>query len=81
MPEAGDKRYSNSYDVFIRGEEIISGAQRIHEPKLLEGIVLLYYMSVASTWPAYGSAAGEYEALRALICVAIQPNQAQSTDY
>lgn len=37
MPELEDNRYSNSYDVFIRGEEIISGAQRIHDPKLLEG--------------------------------------------
>lgn len=37
MPDPEDPRYSNSYDVFIRGEEIISGAQRIHDPKLLEG--------------------------------------------
>ena len=29
-------KLSNSYDVFIRGQEIISGAQRIHEPALLE---------------------------------------------
>ncbi|MCO5576725.1 hypothetical protein L7F22_030542 [Adiantum nelumboides] len=27
--------YSNSFDVFIRGEEIISGAQRVHDPELL----------------------------------------------
>lgn len=26
---------SNSYDFFMRGEEILSGAQRIHDPKLL----------------------------------------------
>lgn len=26
---------SNSYDMFMRGEEILSGAQRIHEPQLL----------------------------------------------
>jgi hypothetical protein len=26
---------SNSYDFFMRGEEILSGAQRIHEPRLL----------------------------------------------
>ncbi|KAE9606356.1 putative aspartate--tRNA ligase [Lupinus albus] len=30
------KEYSNSFDVFIRGEEIISGAQRVHKPDLLE---------------------------------------------
>lgn len=35
MPCADDANYSNSYDVFIRGEEIISGAQRVHDPELL----------------------------------------------
>jgi aspartyl-tRNA synthetase len=35
MPCPEDPRYSNSFDIFIRGEEIISGAQRIHDPKLL----------------------------------------------
>jgi aspartyl-tRNA synthetase len=35
MPAPDDARYSNSYDVFLRGEEITSGAQRIHEPELL----------------------------------------------
>lgn len=37
MPCPDDPRYSNSFDVFIRGEEIISGAQRIHEHELLTG--------------------------------------------
>ena len=31
-----DPNITNSYDVFIRGEEIISGAQRIHDPEYLE---------------------------------------------
>jgi len=35
MPDPKDKRYSNSYDFFMRGEEILSGAQRIHDPELL----------------------------------------------
>lgn len=35
MPDPEDPRYSNAYDFFMRGEEILSGAQRIHEPKLL----------------------------------------------
>jgi aspartyl-tRNA synthetase len=35
MPCPKDPRYSNSYDVFVRGEEITSGAQRIHDVKLL----------------------------------------------
>ncbi|KAK7200646.1 aspartyl-tRNA synthetase [Novymonas esmeraldas] len=30
-----DSRFTNSYDMFIRGEEISSGAQRIHDPELL----------------------------------------------
>jgi aspartyl-tRNA synthetase len=32
MPNAENKLYSNSYDLFIRGQEICSGAQRCHEP-------------------------------------------------
>lgn len=35
MPCPDDPAYSNSFDIFIRGEEIISGAQRIHDAKLL----------------------------------------------
>lgn len=35
MPDPEDDRYSASFDVFIRGEEIISGAQRIHDADLL----------------------------------------------
>ncbi|KAF9596400.1 hypothetical protein IFM89_010664 [Coptis chinensis] len=36
MPSYDDPAYSNSFDVFIRGEEIISGAQRVHVPEFLE---------------------------------------------
>ena len=35
MPDPADPAWSNSFDVFIRGEEIISGAQRIHDPAML----------------------------------------------
>ncbi|XP_059460896.1 aspartate--tRNA ligase 2, cytoplasmic-like [Corylus avellana] len=35
MPCYDNPAYSNSFDVFIRGEEIISGAQRVHVPELL----------------------------------------------
>ncbi|KAK9481330.1 aspartyl-tRNA synthetase [Lipomyces japonicus] len=35
MPDAEDPNYSNSFDFFMRGEEILSGAQRIHDPELL----------------------------------------------
>jgi len=34
MPDPDDPKYSNSYDMFMRGEEILSGAQRIHDPKV-----------------------------------------------
>ncbi len=32
MPDPEEPRYSNSFDVFLRGEEIISGGQRVHDP-------------------------------------------------
>eukprot|EP00475_Leptophrys_vorax_P029037 TRINITY_DN4234_c0_g1_i1.p1 TRINITY_DN4234_c0_g1~~TRINITY_DN4234_c0_g1_i1.p1 ORF type:complete len:537 (-),score=163.86 TRINITY_DN4234_c0_g1_i1:64-1674(-) len=35
MPNAEDPSLSNSYDVFIRGEEVTSGAQRVHDADLL----------------------------------------------
>lgn len=31
-----DPNFTCSYDFFMRGEEILSGAQRIHDPVLLE---------------------------------------------
>lgn len=35
MPSPDDPTTSNSYDLFIRGEEIVSGAQRVHDVNLL----------------------------------------------
>lgn len=35
MPDPEDPTLSNSYDFFMRGEEILSGAQRIHDAALL----------------------------------------------
>ncbi|KAI3894383.1 hypothetical protein MKW92_040505 [Papaver armeniacum] len=35
MPAYDNPEYSNSFDVFMRGEEIISGSQRVHQPELL----------------------------------------------
>ncbi|KAH0569909.1 Aspartyl-tRNA synthetase [Spironucleus salmonicida] len=35
MPDSQDENYSNSYDMFIRGQEICSGAQRIHNAEFL----------------------------------------------
>lgn len=36
MVDPNDGNYSNSYDLFMRGEEIVSGAQRIHDVELLK---------------------------------------------
>jgi len=36
MPCPENPKLSNSYDFFIRGQEILSGAQRVHDPDLLE---------------------------------------------
>ena len=36
MPDPDDDRFSNSYDMFIRGLEICSGAQRCHDAELVE---------------------------------------------
>jgi len=35
MADPKDPAWSNSYDIFIRGEEVTSGAQRIHDSKML----------------------------------------------
>lgn len=35
MPDPQNPELSNSYDIFIRGEEVTSGAQRIHDPQML----------------------------------------------
>ncbi|KAK3106244.1 hypothetical protein FSP39_015912 [Pinctada imbricata] len=35
MPDPNNPKYSNSYDMFMRGEEILSGAQRVHDPEFL----------------------------------------------
>ena len=35
MPDPNDDNFTNSFDAFIRGEEVLSGAQRIHDYDLL----------------------------------------------
>lgn len=35
MPDPADALVSNSYDFFMRGEEILSGAQRVHDATFL----------------------------------------------
>ncbi|KMU86395.1 aspartyl-tRNA synthetase [Coccidioides immitis H538.4] len=36
MPDPNDNRFTNAYDIFVRGQEIVSGGQRIHNPIMLE---------------------------------------------
>ncbi|KAL1992499.1 hypothetical protein VTN49DRAFT_4531 [Thermomyces lanuginosus] len=36
MPDPGDSRFTNSFDIFVRGQEIVSGGQRIHDAAMLE---------------------------------------------
>eukprot|EP00928_Gymnodinium_smaydae_P054817 TRINITY_DN38520_c0_g1_i1.p2 TRINITY_DN38520_c0_g1~~TRINITY_DN38520_c0_g1_i1.p2 ORF type:complete len:768 (-),score=244.02 TRINITY_DN38520_c0_g1_i1:98-2401(-) len=36
MQDPKDPRWANAYDFFLRGEEITSGAQRIHDPTMLQ---------------------------------------------
>lgn len=39
MPSPADSKRSNSYDIFLRGREICSGAQRVHDSNLLVDIM------------------------------------------
>lgn len=39
MPDPENPLYSNSYDFFMRGEEIMSGAQRVHDTELLKKVM------------------------------------------
>ncbi|KUJ09964.1 putative aspartyl-tRNA synthetase, cytoplasmic [Mollisia scopiformis] len=36
MPDPTDDRITNSFDIFMRGQEILTGGQRIHDAKFLE---------------------------------------------
>lgn len=36
MPDPDDPKLSNSFDIFVRGEEILSGGQRLHSAEELE---------------------------------------------
>ncbi|KFY16359.1 hypothetical protein V492_01401 [Pseudogymnoascus sp. VKM F-4246] len=36
MPDPGNENFTNSFDIFIRGQEILSGGQRIHDAGCLE---------------------------------------------
>ncbi len=52
------EQYSNSYDMFMRGEEILSGAQRIHDADFLterarhHGVGKWRHQQLLSYWSA-----------------------------
>ena len=46
MPCPHNPKLSNSYDFFIRGQEIVSGAQRIHDADLLEASAVAKGISI-----------------------------------
>eukprot|EP00158_Paraphelidium_tribonemae_P002558 Partr_v1_DN25468_c0_g1_i1_m53747 putative Aspartyl-tRNA synthetase len=51
MPDAKDPNYSNSYDFFMRGQEILSGAQRIHDPDMLSARAEAHGIDVKTIQP------------------------------
>jgi len=53
MPAPDDPDYSNSYDIFLRGEEICSGAQRIHDPGMLEEAIAAKGVAVGPALSTY----------------------------
>lgn len=53
MPDPEDKRFSNSYDMFLRGQEICSGAQRCHDIEILQTILKEKGVEPGDTLNAY----------------------------
>ncbi|KAI7865559.1 hypothetical protein BDF14DRAFT_1823102 [Spinellus fusiger] len=51
MPDPENPEYSNSYDFFMRGEEILSGAQRIHDSDFLAERAKIHGIDVSSIQP------------------------------
>lgn len=66
MPSAVNPAWSNSYDLFIRGQEICSGAQRCHDPVRLSvfasllGIYYIYRGSVVGESVPFLCCLGDY---------------------
>merc|ERR1719253_1685427 len=56
MPDPDDARFSNSYDMFLRGQEICSGAQRCHDPDLVAELLAQRGLEVAGSLEPYVAA-------------------------
>eukprot|EP01133_Synstelium_polycarpum_P016373 gene16373-19482_t len=48
MPDPANPLLANAYDLFMRGEEICSGAQRIHDAKMLEDSARAHGINIES---------------------------------
>ena len=48
MPDPQDESVTNSFDIFLRGQEILTGGQRIHHPNFLEKKMLAQGVDLAS---------------------------------
>eukprot|EP01102_Stenamoeba_stenopodia_P012445 TRINITY_DN3941_c0_g1_i1.p1 TRINITY_DN3941_c0_g1~~TRINITY_DN3941_c0_g1_i1.p1 ORF type:complete len:607 (+),score=209.55 TRINITY_DN3941_c0_g1_i1:94-1821(+) len=48
MPDPENPNYSNAYDIFLRGQEIVSGGQRIHDPEMLTKRAIAKGVSIPS---------------------------------
>ena len=53
LTDVSSQKYSNSYDMFMRGEEILSGAQRIHDAQLLTERAMHHNIGNETTLPCY----------------------------
>ncbi|GAA5810585.1 Aspartate--tRNA ligase, cytoplasmic [Mucor flavus] len=51
MPDPANPGYSNSYDFFLRGEEILSGAQRIHDADFLTERAKVHEVDISTIQP------------------------------
>ncbi|KAI9360541.1 hypothetical protein BD770DRAFT_441865 [Pilaira anomala] len=51
MPDPQNPGYSNSYDFFLRGEEILSGAQRIHDADYLTERAKAHEVDISTIQP------------------------------
>jgi len=51
MPDPNNPSYTNAYDIFVRGQEISSGAQRIHDYEMLIASAREYGVDPASIAP------------------------------
>ena len=48
LPDQNDERYTNSFDIFLRGQEICTGGQRIHHAQMLEDNISRLHMDASS---------------------------------